>query len=171
MGVWHRGPLANGNLPGGKRKTHISLCLPLSRLHHHTFRAGNSRAKPTRSAANLSLYFPQLSSYSLPRNIKATVNKICIYLNPHTRTPLPIFLISSVSLHMMRIQMKCECTCVFIDALSMSDFIHLSSKAPWVIESRYIILLLWYALEQTMLSLSLSSFTHTFRVCTRWCQT
>lgn len=35
---------------------------------------------------------------------------------------------------------------VFIDALYMSHFIHLSSKAPWVIESCYIILLLWYAL-------------------------
>lgn len=34
----------------------------------------------------------------------------------------------------------------------MSHFIHLSSKAPWVIESCYIILLLWYALYSRKLA-------------------
>ena len=47
---------------------------------------------------------------------------------PHTHT------------HMRRIQMPVS-ACVSIDALSMSNFIHLSSKAPWVIERCYIILL------------------------------
>lgn len=46
--------------------------------------------------------------------------------------------------------------CFFIDALSMSDFIHLSSKAPWVTESCYIILLWWYARPFSRLSLSLT---------------
>lgn len=40
------------------------------------------------------------------------------------------------------------CVHVFIDALCMSHFIHLSSKALWVSESCYIILLSWHALQQ-----------------------
>lgn len=70
----------------------------------------------------------------------------------HCFSPLLVCYIAYESLHTAGIQMsrKCvrACVQVFIDALCMSHFIHLSSKALWVSESCYIILLSWHALQQ-----------------------
>lgn len=150
-----------------------SLFSSRAQPHHNTFRAGNSQASPrTVHSANLSLHLshflfsishfsspqPQLSLFTVEptsRRING-IGKVSFDALTHSyslhlkHVAFPFFWTVLCMNHLTWLEYRWivsewACMCFHWRPLHV-NFIHLSSKAPWVIESRCIILLFLYAL-------------------------